>query len=188
MKSRAMKFAGLIVLLLILSIYISNPFSAPTWNPIARFTGQQYFKTPGHGMQPTFDPGSKVLICFDTFKKRAPEANDIVVFRVPGDEEILYLKRVAAVADATIEIRDSVLLVDDHVVSSPFWWAGDYASPYTTTLAPTKLPPDSFFALGDNLEHSIDSRRFGPIPFSNLVGGMCAQQAVAADRPKTGSG
>lgn len=181
MKPQAFKLAGAIALFLVLSFYFWNPFNSPTWNPFGRFSGRQYFKTPGEGMQPTYGPGSKVLVCFDVFRDRGPRPNDIVVFRVPGDEGLLYLKRVAAVAGSTIEIRDSVLRVDGHAVSSPFWWAGGYASPYTTTLAPTQLAPDTFFALGDNIENSIDSRRFGPVPFNNIIGGLCAQQAAAGD-------
>jgi signal peptidase I len=188
MKSRTVRLAGAIALLAVLSFYFWNPFGSPTWNPTGRFTGRQHFKAPGEGMQPTYEPGSKVLVCFNAFENRRPRPNDIVVFRVPGDEDLLYLKRVAAVSSSTIEIRDSVLVVDGDVITSPFWWAGDYSSPYTTTLAPTQLPADTFFALGDNLEHSIDSRRFGPVPFSNVVGGLCAQQTIAADRPKTGAG
>jgi signal peptidase I len=185
MKRQAFKLAGAIALFLVLSCYFWNPFNSPTWNPLGRLSGRQYFKTPGEGMQPTYEPGSKVLVCFDVFKNHGPRPNDIVVFRVPGDEGLLYLKRVAAVAGSTIEIRDSVLRVDGHAVSSPFWWAGDHSSPYTTTLAPIQLPPDTFFALGDNIENSIDSRRFGPVPFSSVVGGLCDQQAFAADVRKT---
>lgn len=188
MKSATMKAAIAIALVLLLCVYFWNPFDAPTWSPIGRFAGRQYFKTPGEGMQPTFAPGSNVLICFGTFKNQHPKVNDIVMFRVPGEERMLFLKRVVAVAGSTVEIRDSVLLVDGDVVTSPFWQAGEHSSPYSTTLAPTRAPPDSFYSLGDNLEQSLDSRRIGPVPFRNVVGGLCAQQAVAADRPKTGSG
>jgi len=201
-----------LVLTSALLIYLWNPFGAPNWNPIGRFTGRQYFKTPGEGMQSAYAPGTSVLVCFDAFKNRPPRVNEIVVFRIPNTDEIeslkrlaasmgptvqvrvpdnkdiLYLKRVAAVGGSTIEIRDSLIIVDGGVVSSPFWWEGGSASQYVTTLAPTQLPSHTFFALGDNLVHSIDSRRFGPVSFDNVVGGLCAQQAVAADRPKTGSG
>ena len=68
MKSRAVKWAGTIALLLLLSFYFWNPFGSPTWNPIGRFTGRQYFKTPGEGMQPTYKPGSKVLVCFSALR------------------------------------------------------------------------------------------------------------------------
>jgi signal peptidase I len=179
MKSRGLRVAGAIALVILLAFYLWNPLSSPNWNPIGRFTGRQYFKTPGEGMQPTYQPGSRVLVCFGAFESRAPRPNDIVVFRVPGDEDLLYLKRVAAVAGSTVEIRDSVFRVDGRVVSSPFWWAGDHASPYTTTLAATRLPADTFFALGDNVENSIDSRRFGPVPFDNIVGGLCAPGKTA---------
>ena len=169
----AIKSAISIALLSLIVVYFWNPFGAPSWGAMARFAGRQHFKTPGQGMQPTFGPGSNVLICFNAFKERRPEVNDIVVFRVPGDEQLMFLKRVAAVAGSTIEIRDAVLLVDGHVVTSPFWQAGEQPSPYSTTLAPTRVPPESFFALGDNLEQSIDSRRVGTVPVANVIGGLC---------------
>jgi len=201
MKPSVTKVFGSVALGLLglaLVAYFWNPFDAAHGDPVDRFAGKQHFTTPGQGMLPTYAAGTTVLVCFDAFKNRPPRVNDIVVFhvpdtdeiaslkrfaaenptvqvQVPASEDILYLKRVAAVGGSTIEIRDSVLLVDGQVVKSPFWWAGKDRSPYSTTLAPTKVPPDSFFALGDNLEQSIDSRRFGPVPFKNVVGGLCPQ-------------
>jgi signal peptidase I len=200
MKANAIKVATVLVLGLVLLVYVWNPFDAPNWSPIGRLTGKQHFKTPGRGMQPTYAPGTPVLICFDAFKNQPPRVNDIVMFRIPDTEEseslkrlkaagnstiqfritdtkdILYLKRVAAVGGSTIEIRDSKLLVDGNVVTSPFWWAGESSTPYSTTLTPTLVPAEGFFALGDNLEQSIGSRRLGPVPFNNVVGGLCARQ------------
>ena len=212
MKGNTVKVSIALVLGLALLVYVWNPFGAPNWSPIGRFAGKQHFKIPGQGMQPTYAPGTQVLICFDAFKDRSPRTNDIVVFRIPVNQEtenlkrlvadagstigihvpdtkdILYLKRVAAVGGSTIEISDSKSLVDGNVVTSPFWWAGQFPSSYSTTLAPTQVPADSFFALGDNLEQSIDSRRFGPVPLANVVGGLCAQQ-IAPDglRPPVNS-
>ena len=198
MKSKAIKVLLALLASVSFLVYLWNPFGAPNWNPVGRLTGKQYFKTPGQGMQPTYAPGTPVLICFDAFKNQRPRVNDIVVFRIPDNDEsadlkrlaavvgsnvhinvpsnkdILYLKRVAALGGSTIEIRDSRLLVDEHVVTGPFWWAGEFSSPYSTTLAPMIVPSDSFFALGDNLEQSIDSRRIGSIPLKNVVGGLCA--------------
>jgi signal peptidase I len=198
MKASAAKVSVAVVLGLALVVYFWNPFDAPTWSLFGRFAGKEHFKLPNRGMEPTYAPGTPILICYDAFKNQRPRVNQIVVFRLPGSAEdeslkrfaaanpsievrvpdvknVLLLKRVAAVGGSTIEIRASVLLVDGHVVTSPFWWAGESSSPYSTTLAPTKVPEDSYFALGDNLEQSIDSRRFGPVPFSNVVGGLCAQ-------------
>lgn len=176
MKLVTKRSAVAISLLSLLLVYFWNPFDAPTWSLMARFAGRQYFRTPGQGMLPALEPGSNVLICFDTFGERHPKVNDIVVFRVPGEDGMIFLKRVAAVAGSTIEIRDSELIVDGSIVTLPFWQAGEFPSPYSTTLAPTKVPADSFFALGDNLEQSIDSRRIGTVPVANVIGGLCDPQ------------
>jgi type IV secretory pathway protease TraF len=209
MKSNVITLSVTLLVSFALLVYLWNPFSAPNWSPVGRFTGKQHFNIPGQGMQPTYSPATPVLVCFDSFKSEHPRMNDIVVFRIPDSGEtaalerlaaaagstlqirvpdkkdLLYLKRVAAVGGSTIEIRESQLLVDGHIVTGPFWWAGRSVSLYSTTLAPTIVPSDSFFALGDNLEQSIDSRRFGPVPFDNIVGGLCAQQTAARDRAKS---
>jgi signal peptidase I len=120
-------------------------------------------------MEPTLLQGDRVLVSKVDYRIGAPARGDIVVFQPTTDSSIPYVKRVAAVAGDTIELRDGILYVNGKQTEYPG------AHGVTTTQSPAvtfplKVPADSFFALGDNRQASSDSRSFGPQPVGNIIG------------------
>ena len=120
-------------------------------------------------MESTLLQGDRVLVSKVDYRIGAPERGDIVVFQPTTDSTIPYVKRVAAVAGDTVDLRDGVLYVNGKQT--------DYAGAHGVTTAqspaltyPLKVPADSFFALGDNRQASSDSRSFGPQPVGNIIG------------------
>jgi signal peptidase I len=120
-------------------------------------------------MESTLLQGDRVLVSKVDYRVGAPVRGDIVVFQPTTDSTIPYVKRVAAVAGDTVDLRDGVLYVNGKQT--------DYAGAHGVTTAqspaltyPLKIPADSFFALGDNRQASSDSRSFGPQPVSNIIG------------------
>ena len=84
-----------------------------------------------------------------------PERYDIVIFEWPDDPEQLFIKRVIGLPGETVEIRDGKVYIDgsseplrDDFI--PEEMEGDFG-PYT-------VPEDCYFMLGDNRNHSKDSR------------------------------
>lgn len=155
-------------------VYFWNPYGAPDWGVMGRLMGEHYYRVPGKGMEPELPSGSIVLLCFDRYRKKPAVPGDLVLFRVPG-ESFLYLKRVAAVGGETIEIRDTVVIVNGSTVRTWFKTSEGPApvTDYSRTMAPITVQPGYFFALGDNLNQSIDSRRVGPVRLSAIFGGPC---------------
>lgn len=94
--------------------------------------------------------GNRLAYLFDD-----PERYDIVVFKYPDDESQLFVKRVIGLPGETVEIKDGKVYIngsdtpldDSYTPETP---VGDYG-PYT-------VPEDSYFMLGDNRNHSRDSR------------------------------
>ena len=120
-------------------------------------------------MESTLLQGDRVLVSKVDYRFGTPERGDIVVFQPTTDSSIPYVKRVAAVAGDTVELRDGILFVNGK--------QADYAGAHGLTTAqspavtyPLKVPADSFFALGDNRQASSDSRSFGPQPIGNIIG------------------
>ncbi len=122
-----------------------------------------------------------------------PARGDIVVFRYPRDPNLDYIKRVIGLPGDHIAYYNKVLYVNGKPVERDF--TGQYKGPgqtfaneYTEKLEgvehamlllparPNNLqgeyivPESMFFVMGDNRDNSNDSRVWGPVPESNLVG------------------
>jgi len=124
---------------------------------------------PTGSMIPTID--EKSLIVVDThayglkipFTKisitetKSPERNDIAVFRMPIKEGTNYVKRIVAIPGDTLYYNDNDFKVNFKPTD---------AEKYTKVI----IPEDRFFAIGDNINNSYDSRYWGFIPKENFIG------------------
>lgn len=131
---------------------------------------------PSASMEPTLALDDHVITDLGYFDDHPIEVGAIVVFRSPEDPSVELAKRVVAVAGDRLEIRDKALYVNGEVVHEP--WVV-HRDPLVGTagkrgqrdnFGPFVVPKDTFFALGDNRDHSYDSRFFGPVPRRNLRG------------------
>lgn len=117
-------------------------------------------------MEPTLHHGDVVMV-----SRRPPEVadvarGDLVVFRWHG-EGPRTLKRVVGLAGDVLVVRDAVLFVNDRRVDEPYVDAARIDGYYSQTFT---VPEGSVFVLGDNRGNSLDSRDFGPVSGSDLVG------------------
>ncbi len=117
-------------------------------------------------MRPTLQSGDRVLIDKVSFRFRSPRRGDVVAFAAP-DTGTLTVKRVVGVAGDQVAIRDGVLWVAGRARAEPYVDLKTIDSVY---FGPTVVPPGTVFVMGDNRAESIDSRDFGPVPLSEVVG------------------
>ncbi len=95
---------------------------------------------------------------------------DIIVFRYPKDVSETFLKRVTAVGGDQLEIRSGILYVNSQPVQEPY---AVHHAPLHSPLeswGPTIVPEGSLFVMGDNRDNSSDSRDWGFVPISNVIG------------------
>jgi len=96
---------------------------------------------------------------------RRARRGDLVSFDHPRSG-MTFLKRVVAVGGDTVEIREHKLIVngaavpEQYVSTSKLW----------RTMAEKKIKPGELFVLGDNRDNSEDSRYWGTVPESSVVG------------------
>lgn len=123
----------------------------------------------------------------------SPERGDIVVFRYPQDPNLDYIKRVIGLPGDHISYFNKVLYVNGKPVSRRFvdqykgpgqTFANEYIedlsdAEHSILLLPARqnslqgeyvVPDGMFFVMGDNRDNSNDSRVWGPVPETNLVG------------------
>jgi len=135
-----------------------------------------------------------------------PTRGDVIVFSYPRDERLNYVKRVVAIGGDTVSMRHGRLIVNGRLVDEPYarrspamhetpepefaWQRAHLVGPAAraSTYRPTRntwgpllVPAGDYFVLGDNREHSSDSRYWGFVAQS-LVRGRPAFVYFSYDR------
>lgn len=121
----------------------------------------QSFVVEGSSMENTLQNGERLIANKLIYHFRTPERGEIVVFTPQGAEDKRYIKRVLGLPGDRIYIRDQKLYINGEPVEE------DYIKEPMRDIGssgPFEVPEDSYFVLGDNRNHSADSR------FESLVG------------------
>ena len=103
---------------------------------------------------------------------RKPRTGDVVVFVYPTDPTKDFIKRLIAVGGQTVEIRDGTIYIDGKEVTDPrikhtyYYNRGDYGAEGQVV----HVPPGYDYVMGDNSGSSYDSRYWGFVPESSIIG------------------
>nr|WP_256261025.1 signal peptidase I [Shewanella sp. NIFS-20-20] len=128
--------------------------------------GFETFSIPSKVMAPSLRPGDVILV--DTRDKQV-EVGDVIVF-YPPDQPSAYVMRVAGLGGDTIAIKAGQVLrngtVEHRLEVAPSQRQRDYS----LAMATRDIAPDQLFVLGDWRDNSRDSRFFGTIAPSSIVG------------------
>ncbi|MDD5551719.1 MAG: signal peptidase I [Candidatus Pacebacteria bacterium] len=130
----------------------------------------QPFIVSGSSMEPNFKQGEYLLIDELSFRFRAPERGEVVVFRYPKNPSYFYIKRIIGLPGETVEIQNSKLKIYNYNFPEGKVFNEPYIKGSTEDDLKITLDKNEYFVLGDNREHSSDSRVFGPVSKKNIIG------------------
>jgi signal peptidase I len=107
-----------------------------------------------------------------------PEPGDVVIFKWPGDKTTNYIKRCVAVEGQTLEVKDKILYVDGEKFpdlpymkfEKPIAQRPNSGQDTPDNWGPYIVPEDCYFMMGDNRDHSYDSRFWGPVKDELILG------------------
>lgn len=124
------------------------------------------FYVPSRSMQPTLEVGDGIAVSRLSYRLRAPQVGEIVVFDLPANRPgggQTLVKRMAADEGDIIRIEHGLLYRNDQVEPN---------HPVSTeaTIKEHKIAPGCIFVLGDNRTMSMDSRAYGDIKKEWLYG------------------
>lgn len=126
------------------------------------------FVVEGISMQPNFYAGQYLIVSRVHYLLQDPQRGDIIVFQYPNDPEQDYIKRVIGVPGDTVEIRDLLVYVNGEPLDEPY--INEPCIPVDCPNQTWELGMDEFFMMGDNRNHSTDSRKFGPVKRHFIIG------------------
>ncbi len=136
----------------------------------------QAFWIPSASMVPTLSVYDRVLVQKAFFSWHDVREGDVVVFSEPpldhcGGEAGDLVKRVIALPGQTIYSSGNSIYVDGRRLAEPYLPGDDpLGPPIATSQHPYRVPAGEFYMLGDNRSDSCDSRYWGPIEGSTIVG------------------
>ena len=136
----------------------------------------QPFQVEQYSMERTFEQGDYVLVDklsprWDTYSR-----GDVVVFSPPPEwtsQPEPYIKRVIGEPGDRVEIRDGRVLVNGVVLDEPYLYVGKDGTPEPTMPGKSDtwtIGAGELFVMGDHRMESADSRSFGQIPISSVIG------------------
>jgi signal peptidase I len=159
--------------------------------PIRVFLFQPFF-VQGASMEPNFEDSNYLIISELGYKKtslnlsgknvftispyKKLERGEVVVFRYPKNPSQYFIKRIIGLPGEKLEIKSGQVSVfnsgwpDGRILDE-----SGYISKYVKTTTASEdfvvmLKDDEYFVMGDNRAYSSDSRVWGPVPDSDIMG------------------
>lgn len=161
--SRVFDFIGELIHVVIISLAIILP---------VRYFLIQPFYVKGASMEPNFYDHEYLIIDEISYRFGEPQRGDIVVFRYPNDPRQFFIKRVIGLPGERVVVSGGTVTVFDDAY--PDGWHLDENTYLGTEFTPgtddVQLGDDEYFLMGDNRSASLDSRTFGPVRRSFIVG------------------
>ena len=132
------------------------------------------YKIPSGSMIPTFLVGDRIFVDKVSYRFHPPERGDIIVFKFPLDRKKDFVKRLVGKPGDKVQIRDGKLFINGRVMNdapfSDYYYYNREDWEFGRIGQVIWVPPENYFAMGDNSSQSNDSRNWGFIPKRNIVG------------------
>ena len=139
---------------------------------LVRYFLIQPFSVRGASMEPNFNDHEYLIIDELSYRFRAAERGEIVVFRYPNDPRQFFIKRVIGLPGETVVVNGGRVYVQKMGDSEPeildeSSYLGSVPSPGDKRVT---LGANEYFVMGDNRPSSLDSRSFGPVSATLITG------------------
>lgn len=137
--------------------------------PIRLFIAQP-FVVSGTSMDSTFHDGEYLIVNQFSYHFSDPTRGQIVIFRNPKNESVFFIKRVIGLPGETVQISGTQVIIKNSNHPDGFVLKEPYLGSTSSGNMSITLEKDQYFVMGDNRRASSDSRSWGTLPRSDIVG------------------
>ena len=136
---------------------------------IVTFVGQRT-EVSGSSMETTLSSGDQLIVDKISYRFRDPKRYDIVVFPYRYEESTYYIKRIIGLPGETVQIVDGIVYINGSPLNEHY--GNEVIEDPGSAAEPITLGDDEYFVLGDNRNHSSDSRdaSVGVLKREDLIG------------------
>lgn len=131
------------------------------------------FYVKGASMEPNFFDKEYLIVEEVSYRLRAPERGEVIVFKYPENPKEYFLKRIIGLPGERVKVSEGKITIynaehPEGVILDEPYLPDDLLTSGDKTFVP--LTEDQYFVMGDNRPNSYDSRRFGAVDKSLVVG------------------
>ena len=124
---------------------------------IVTYVGQRT-KVSGDSMEATLQDKDNLIVDKISYRFRDPKRFEIVVFPYKYQENTYYIKRIIGLPGETVQVIDGYVYINGEKLEESYGLEVMEESTYGIAKSPIELGEDEYFVLGDNRNHSADSR------------------------------
>ena len=137
---------------------------------IITYVGQRT-RVSGSSMETTLSDGDNLIVDKLSYRFQDPKRFDIVVFPYKYEENTYYIKRIIGLPGDTVQVKDGYTYINGELLESDIYGA-EVMIESGTASEPITLGEEEYFVLGDNRNHSLDSRdpSVGILKREDLIG------------------
>jgi len=132
----------------------------------------QPHKVDGKSMQPNFQNSEFILTEKVTYRRGDPQRGDVIIFHAPPPYDSDFIKRVVGLPGENIKLVEGEVYIND-IKLNEYYLPPDFVTSERSFLRENVeylIPENYYFVMGDNRDGSSDSREWGPINKSSIVG------------------
>ena len=138
--------------------------------PFRLYIAEPYIVS-GTSMSPTFETGHYLIVDKISWQLHVPARYDVVVMIFPKDTTKDFIKRIIGLPGETVTIKNGVVSIVNSAHPQGFVLDQSFVKyPKNDDTMSITLKNDEYFVMGDNRAGSYDSRYWGPLPKSDIIG------------------
>lgn len=138
---------------------------------IVTFVGQRT-RVSGDSMESSLHNGDNLIVDKISYRFRDPERYEIIVFPYQYQENTFYIKRIIGLPGETVQVKDGEVYINGKLLGENYGLEQIEEGKEGLAMEPITLGKDEYFVLGDNRNHSSDSRdpSVGVLTRDDLIG------------------
>ena len=128
-------------------------------------------------MEPNFYDGEYILTDKVTYRFSNPKRGDVVIFKAQTNPDVDFIKRIIALPGEKIEFKDNKIIIYNSENPNGFTLSEPYkiiepilGGSFLKEGRTVSVPEGNYIVLGDNRTHSFDSREWGVLAKSAIIG------------------